>query len=85
MTVAVHTGRLIESGDRASASQSDSEPTEITAAEAGTSSQWRRAVISSSSEEVEERMLCRHCQRFVAKDLTAMAFGDVRDEAPDAP
>ncbi|XXG59957.1 hypothetical protein AAC387_Pa04g1954 [Persea americana] len=56
--VAVPAERLIESGDRASASHPDSEPAETAVVEAGTSSQWRRAVVASSSEE-EDRMLLR--------------------------
>ena len=51
VTVAVPAGRLIESGNRASASHLDSEPVETATAEVETSSQWRRAVVSSSLEE----------------------------------
>ena len=60
VTVAVPARRLVESGDRASASRSGSRSAETAAAKAGTSSQRRRgAVVSSSSEEEEERMLRR--------------------------
>ena len=85
VTVAVPTGRLIELGDRTSASHSDSEPAETAAVEAGTSSQRRRAVVSSSSEEAEKRMLGRGRRRFIAKDLKSFAFEDVRGMASDAP
>ena len=58
VTVAIPTGRLIEFGDRASVSRSDSEPAETAAAAAETSSQpRRRAAVPFSSEEGEERML----------------------------
>ncbi|KAJ8644459.1 hypothetical protein MRB53_006207 [Persea americana] len=85
VTVAIPAERLVEPGDRASASHSDSEPAETAAVEAGTSSQRRRVVASSSSKEGEDRMLSRHCQRFMAENLSDSAFGGVKDEALDAP
>ena len=83
VTVAVPTGHLIESNDRASVSSSDLEPTKTAATEAGTSSQPRRkAAVPSSLEEGEERMLRRHRQRFVVEDLEALSFGDEALGAP---
>ncbi|XXG47629.1 hypothetical protein AAC387_Pa02g2243 [Persea americana] len=85
VTVAVPSERLIKSGEQASASCSYSELAETAVAEAGTSSQPRRAVVPSSSEEDEERMLHRRRQRFVVEDLESLAFEDVGGAASDAP
>ena len=94
MTVAVPTGRLVESGDRASAPLTDPEPAGIAAAEAGPSRQKKKLVASSSTsssstsssseKEEEEEMLRHRRQRYVAEDLSAAAFGDLRGEALDA-
>ncbi|XXG88268.1 hypothetical protein AAC387_Pa12g0501 [Persea americana] len=90
VTVAIPPGRLVESGDWASAPHPDSDPAETAAVEAGTSSLRRRRVVASSSSassssEEEDRMLRRRRQRFVAENLSDSAFGGVRDKAPDAP
>ena len=92
VTVAVPTGRLVESGDRASAPLTDPEPAGTAAAEAGPSRRRKKLVASStsqssassSSEEVEEEEMLRHRgQRYAAEDLSAAAFGDIRGEALD--
>ncbi|XXG88787.1 hypothetical protein AAC387_Pa12g0955 [Persea americana] len=78
VTVAISTGRLIESGDRAPA---------ISAAEpVGTSRAkprpFRRRLVASSSEEEEEEeeMLRQHGRRYAAEDLSVVAFGDIGSE-----
>ena len=91
MTVAIPAGRLIESGDRASSSHSDSRPAEIAKASTETFSRLRRrvAVSASSEEKEEEGMLRQRRPRVVVEDLEALAFGDQALDAPhsagDAP
>ncbi|XXG47687.1 hypothetical protein AAC387_Pa02g2288 [Persea americana] len=51
VTVAIPVERLVEPGDRASASHSDSEPAETAAVEAGTSSQRRRVAFGGVKDE----------------------------------
>ena len=89
VTVAIPTGRLVESSDRPSAPLTDPEHAGTAAAEVGPSRQRKKLVASStsesstssSSEEVKEEMLRHRGQRYVAKDLSAAAFGDFRGEA----
>ena len=92
MKVAIPAGRLIESGDRASSSGSDSGPAETATAAAETFLRPRRRAavsISSEKEEEEEEMLRRRRPRAVVEDLEALAFGDQALDAPqpagDAP
>lgn len=101
MKVAIHTGRLAESRDRASAPLPDLDPAGTSATEAGpsrrrsfvasfsaSSSSASSSSVSSSSEEEEEEEeeMLHHCRpRYAIEDLSAAAFGEVRGEALDAP
>ncbi|XXG83473.1 hypothetical protein AAC387_Pa10g1213 [Persea americana] len=95
VTVAIHTGRLVESGDRASTPLPDPDPVGTLATEAGPSlrrnfvapsSASSSSASSSSEEEEEEEEMLRHRRpRYAAEDLSAAAFGDVRGEALDTP
>ena len=58
VTVAIHTGRLIESDNRASASRSDSKPAKTATAEAGTSSQSRAELLYLPAQRKERRGCC---------------------------
>ncbi|XXG77289.1 hypothetical protein AAC387_Pa08g1469 [Persea americana] len=93
VTVAIPTGRLVESGHPAT-TLPDREPTRTSAAEPQPSRRKRlvasssseSSTSSSSEEEEEEReTLRRRGQHYIAEDLSAAAFGDIGGEAQDPP
>ncbi|XXG66533.1 hypothetical protein AAC387_Pa06g0085 [Persea americana] len=84
VTVAIPTGRPIESGDRAPAI-SIAEPVGTSGAEPWPSRRRRLVASSSEKEEEEEGMLRQRGRRYAAEDLSAAAFGDIGGEVRDPP
>ena len=89
VTVAIPSGIPVESGGQSPVR----EPAATKRAETGRRRQRQKFVVSSesrstsSSEESEVEMLRGRCQRFVAEDLAAAAFGDMGDTSnpPEVP
>ena len=83
VTVAIPSGIPVESGGQSAVR----EPAAAERAETGRRRQRQKFVVSSesrstsSSEESEVEMLRGRCQRFVAEDLAAAAFGDMGETA----
>ncbi|XXG69642.1 hypothetical protein AAC387_Pa06g2454 [Persea americana] len=85
VTVAIPSGIPAESGEQSPVR----EPAATERAETGRKRQRQKFVVSSesrstsSSEESEVEMLHSRCQRFMAEDLSAAAFGDIGGETSD--